>query len=181
MEEYLFKTHLKKDGNHTFTNSTTIVHPEYDWWCGTPDGFDENSVWDIKAPYTRESFGTLVKYNYPELMKKHKMGAKYKWQLVSNIILLEAVTGVQFDCGKLIVYMPYLSELEDVRKFAELYQGEFNVYWVSDRNDNRLPHILDGGKFKNINFKEIAVTQEDKNRLTERVIEAGKLLIERNA
>jgi hypothetical protein len=54
------------------------------------------------------------------------------------------------------------------------------VYWINNSTDSELPYLLDGGKYKNLNFFEFDVTEEDKKELTDKVLECSKLLVERN-
>ena len=41
---------------YKLTSKVSYVHPEFDFWVGTPDGLKENTVYDIKCPYTLKSF-----------------------------------------------------------------------------------------------------------------------------
>jgi hypothetical protein len=164
---------------YSLISQETIVHPEIDYWVGSPDGVKEDTVIDIKCPMTRKSFCQLVQPLYEgcegkdamgRVRNDHKDGEKYYWQLVSNSIL----TGKPY--AELIVYMPYLSELPAIKFLAD---GEPNCYWINYATENELPYIPDNGYYKNINIIRFEVPQEDKDLLTERVKEAGKHLIER--
>lgn len=158
----------------------TIKHPSIDYWSGSPDGTkDEDGmliVCDVKCPYTRKSFAMLAegcnKNSMEYIRENHSDGDKYYWQLVSNAILTGATH------AELIVYMPYLSELRDIRDAAANYEGDQNkVAWIGFAGDDDLPYIKDGGYFKNLNKIRFEVPQADKDFLTEKVIAAGKLLL----
>lgn len=162
----------------------TLLHPLYDCWAGSPDGlkFDEGqTVYDIKSPITLKSFCQLVDPLYNGLTgvdamntirENHKDGEKYYWQLVSNAI----ITKSKF--AELIVYVPYKSELEEIRDFVNNYNGDANkVAWIHFSADNELPYLHDGGHYKNLNIIRFEIQQSDIILLTEKVIKAGELLI----
>lgn len=157
----------------------TLVHPTIPYWVGSPDGTAKDTVIDIKCPMTRKSFHRLVTPIYEgltgmdamnKIRKTHEDGETYYWQLVSNAIL----TGSKY--AELVVYMPYLSELPEIRLMAD---GMPDVYWVWSSTDLELPHLKDGGKFKNLNIIRFEVNPEDKWHLTACVLKAGRLLKER--
>lgn len=169
----------------------TLDHPSIDFWKGSPDlkkylELNIRAVGDLKCPMTRKSFCQMVDPYYEDgnlvyegltieaVRANHKDGEKYFWQIVSNAI----ITGAKK--GELIVYMPYKSELEDIRTLASS-AGEMGEYtkWIYFASDEQLPHILDGGHYKSINVIEFDILQRDIDFLTERVLEAGKLLIPR--
>lgn len=158
----------------------TIVHPNIPFWCGSKDAIkhDEGkTVTDTKCPITLKSFCQLVDPLYDgltgiEAMNKvretHKDGEKFYWQLVSNSILDNT------KYAELIVYMPYFSELPAIKDMAD---GQPDCYWITMGLDDELPYLLDGGYYKNLNIIRFEVPQEDKEFLTNRVLEAGKMLI----
>lgn len=187
IERRPFSNHLSLD--YHYCSSVTLPHPTITFWKGSPDviKFSESipvAVGDIKCPMTRKSFCQLLDPYYEDgklihegltieaVRANHKEGEKYFWQIVSNAI----ITGVSK--GELIVYMPYKSELEDIRTSASS-AGEMGEYtkWVYFANDDQLPHIMDGGHYKSINVIEFDILQRDKDFLTQRVTEAGKFLI----
>jgi hypothetical protein len=108
------------------------------------------------------------------IRENHQMGEKYYWQLVSNAI----ITGSKF--AELIVYVPYLSELEKIRKFATEadIDNTYRYYWVSNAIDEELPYVADNGFYKNVNVIRFEVPEEDKKLLTARVISCSGLLKE---
>ena len=158
----------------------TIKHPTIEYWSGSPDGeLTEDSiqvVCDIKCPFTRKSFHVLatgcVKGSIQFIRDNHDSGDLYYWQIVSNAILTGATH------GELIVYMPYQSELAEIREATQNYLGDQNkVAWINWASDDELPYLKDGGKFKNLNVLRFEIPQADKDLLTEKVIAAGKLLL----
>lgn len=169
----------KKGFEYELCSQQTIRHPSIDYWTGSPDGTAPDTVIDIKCPMTLKSFCTLVQPLYDNLtgleaMNKvretHTEGNKYYFQLVSNAIL----TGARF--AELVVYMPYQSELAEIKALAE---GNPDCYWIWAAMEDELPFLVDGGYYSNINTIRFEVPQEDKYLLKKCVLEAGKLLIPR--
>jgi len=171
---------------YVLTSNDTVQHPTIPYWAGSKDGikFDTGkTVIDIKAPLTLKSFCQLVDPIYKGLeglnaityiRNNHKDGEKFYWQLVSNAIIDNA------QYAELIPYMPYQSELEEIQQMARSVEGVdmSKHYWIAMANDGDLPFIKDGGYYQNINKIRFEVPQEDKDFLTARVLEAGRLLID---
>lgn len=178
---------------YTYNSSDTLVHPEFDWWVGTPDGFKKvknKTVVDGKCPFTLESFCKLVNPLYEgyegmdamrALMdgytdkkglfhKAHKDGKKFYWQIVSNACI-EGCTH-----GELIVYCPYESEIPVIQKIA-VESGDPGAYFIANSSPKALPYLKDDGFYKNINIISFEIPESDKNLLTETVKNAGKYLI----
>lgn len=165
---------------YKIVSTETIGHPKIDFWAGSPDceKFDEGkTVVDIKCPMTLKSFCKLVdSKTTDELMENHKDGKKYYWQLVSNSIL----TGAKY--AELIVYVPYQKELDAIRELANNWDGNPNkIAWVNWAEDSDLPYLIEGRYYKNVNILRFEVSEADKKLLTDRVIEAGKLLEHQNS
>lgn len=176
---------------YTLCSQETKEHPTLGHiWVGSADGMkhkDETAVTDIKCPITMKSFCQLVMPLYlgfegidimsairfgfeHEGMKysKHKEGDTYFYQLVSNAIIN------QVDYAELIVYMPYESELSEIKLLAE---GNLSAGWIQWTGDNELPYLPDGSSFNNINVIRFKIPQYDIDFLTDRVKKAGELLI----
>jgi len=164
---------------YTLTSKATIIHPTISYWSGSPDGGKEKpkTVTDIKCPITLKSFCQLVDAGMAggiqQIREDHKDGEKYFWQLVSNAIL----TGS--DMAELIVYMPYESELPEIRLMAGNVPAQemSRHYWIAMAAEDDLPFLIDGGYYKNINVFAFEVTQADKDALTAAVLRAGEMLI----
>lgn len=160
----------------------TIEHKKIKCWAGSPDcTILIEIVGDVKCPLTLKSFCLLVEplrlglvgmdaINW--IRENHPDGEKYYWQLISNACIIGAKT-----C-QLIVYVPYLSELEAIRQLARDQPGN-KLYSIINSEDTELPYLLDGGVYKNLNIIEFPVTEFDKNLLTNRVLEGEKLLVKR--
>lgn len=167
--------------SYTLNSQETLKHAQYgDFWVGSPDGFKLDAgktVVDIKCPYTHLSFCDLVAPLYEGLLgndamayirANHDEGDTYYWQLVSNAIIGGC------DHAELIIYMPYLSEINDLRAIAE---GNPECGWVQWALD--LPYLPDNCYYKNLNIIRFDIPQEDKDFLTECVVNASKQLTER--
>lgn len=173
-EQFAFEhTEMK----YTLTSDVTMVHPKYDFWVGSPDGHSEDAVFDLKCPMTRKSFFKMVAGNGIFDMvdgftrngaeyKKHTDGKKYLMQLISNAI----ITGKSY-C-ELLVYMPYQKDLSAIKEAAK------DVYnWIYYAADIELPHIHEGGPFKDITTIRFEVPQREADFLTERMELASTYLI----
>jgi len=160
--------------NYKLSSQETITDSKIDCWAGSPDGFftdgDKKGVYDIKCPYTLNSFVDLVncrtgadlKENFPE----------YYWQLVSNAILTDS------ELCELIIYCPYKDELENVKEAVDNYDGNPNeVAWINFSMDEDLPYLLREGKYKDLNVIRFDLSKEDKQLLISTIIRASKELI----
>ncbi len=168
------------DTSYQLVSQESVVHPEYPFWVGSPDGTKHvngaaKKVTDIKCPFTLKSFCQLASCNTSEeLRNNHKDGEKYYWQLVSNAILLG------LDEAELIVYAPYEDELAaiqtHIQELSELGSEvrQYNFIMFSDGLD--LPLQKRNSKFKSPHILSFEIPQTDKDLLTECVIKAGALL-----
>jgi len=163
--------------------SDTTRHPTIDCWLGSEDVLKEDTVGDIKSPKTLKSFCQLVDCVYVKkldgmdamnyIRDNHKDGEKYYWQIVSNAIIHDK------KFGELIVFVPYKSELPELKKLALVLDAESGVYqysWVANANDSELTYLNDSGVYKNKTVIRFDIPQEDKTLLTNRVLSASKLL-----
>lgn len=169
---------------YILSSTETTVHPTIPFWAGSKDGMKMDkgrTIIDIKAPITLKSFCQLVDPLYEGLegmaamnavRDNHKDGDKYYWQIVSNAIL----EGAQY--GELVVYLPYKSELEDIKFMAQSVPADqlSKHYWIAMAAEDELPFLIEGGYYKNINIIRFEIPQEDKDLLTEKVLKAGALL-----
>jgi hypothetical protein len=154
-------------------STDTISHPEYgDFWSGSPDLIKEDSISEIKCPYTLKSFCQFADCaSIDEIREQHPDGEDYYWQVVSNAIL----TGK--NKAELIIYCPYQKELQDIKDWVNNYDGnQTPLAWIQFATDNELPYLTEGGFYKNLNIFAFDVPQSDKDLLTARVLEAAKLL-----
>lgn len=182
----LLELKASKDANvlgldYELTSKVTICHPTIDCYAGSPDGIihseQGNVVFDVKSPYTLKSFCQLYQCKtIQELRDNYKYGEQYFWQLVGNSILTDC------SIAELLVYCPFKSELQSIRDMAHSAkeeEGQRNFFWVDSAMDDDLPYIPDGNpNYDHIHKIRFEVTDEIKTQLTNRVLEAQKLLIQ---
>jgi len=170
---------------YILSSQETIQHPTIEYWAGSPDGYKNDpggTVMDIKSPLTLKSFCQLVDPLYQGLegigamnaiRENHKDGEKFYWQLVSNAVLM----GTKY--AELIPYMPYYSELSDIRMMCQSVPGDQlgKHYWIAMAQDDELPYLIDGGYYRNLNIIRFEVPEADKKLLTDAVKKAGGFLI----
>lgn len=153
-------------------STTNLKHPTIEGWTGTPDlrNIKQQAIGDIKCPFTLKSFCEMVDtFGDVESFKKTK--PEYYWQLVSNAIITDMPK------AEIVVYCPYLIELDAIREMANNFEGDQNkVAWVNWANDSDLPYLIEGGYYKNLNTFTFDVPEADKQALTERVKMAIQLL-----
>ena len=148
---------------YSLVSDETIKHPDFDYWCGSPDGYTVDSVIDIKCPFTLKSFVELVDIKDIETLKYER--PEYYWQLVSNSILL----GKQF--AELIVYCPYEDDLGLIKHHAQNVDAQdlYKYYWLGSAMNEEIPFVLPDSEFKDLNIFKFEVPQEDKDLLTETI------------
>lgn len=158
---------------YQYCSSETLIHPEISTWAGTPDFLTKEKVADGKCPYTLKSYCQLADIIIAGDVEKLKTDKpEYYWQLISNAI----ITGK--DQAELIIYCPYLSELDDIRNMLENSDEDQNkIAWIYFANNTDLPYLVDGGYYKNTYSITFKVDKQDKNDLTETVVNASKELI----
>jgi len=166
LESFAFQ---KLGFDYELVSDVTITHPTIPYWCGSPDLIGENLVGDIKCPMTLKSFCQFVDAGSIEAIRaEHTDGEKYYQQLVSNAILTNA------DFAELIIYVPYLDDLTEIRLTAD---DNKQFTWIAYAQDYELPWLKEGGYYQDVNIIHFAVPESDKELLTNAVLEAGKLLI----
>jgi hypothetical protein len=166
--------------DYTLCSDKTIQHPDIPFWLGSPDATTIPAVSDLKCPLTLTSFCQMIDPYYEgknlihdgltieAVRENHKDGDKFFWQIVSNGVL----TGKKK--GQLIVYVPYLDELDEIKTIAD---GNPDYYWIWAAEQEKLPYLIRGGHYKNINVIEFDIMERDVNALTNRVLECGEQLI----
>lgn len=158
---------------YCLSSNQTDTHSEINYWSGSKDlivigvKISEIKCYQPKnfAKYTNALLTKDIEHIKKEFPKEY-------YQLVSNAIINKVPN------AEAITYMPYESELEEIREMASNYDGvdQWKYRFISERDKSGLAYLPDGGFFKNLNLFEFEVPKEDKETLTERVLEAGKLL-----
>ena len=159
----------------TFCGEESILHPEIDFWAGSPDIIthkEPRKVGDIKSPFSLSTFCDFADCkNIDDIREFHKDGDKYFWQLVSNA----CITGCNW--AELIIFVPHKHELDAIRDRAREL-GYDRIVWK--KNDMELPFLIPGvSKYNNLLRFPFEVTDQMKAELTELVLRAGEKLIPR--
>ena len=150
-------------------------HPTLgEFWVGSPDLIKHTTpktVAEIKCPFTLKSFCQFAECKTIEDVRvKHPSGEDYYWQIVSNAI----ITGSQL--GELIVYCPKQSELDAIRELAS-DTGFEGFKWIFFSLDYDVPFLPENSLYESMYIFKFEIPEEDKQKLTERVVAASKLLI----
>jgi hypothetical protein len=156
----------KIEFGYELSSSDTLHHPTIECWKGSCDFTMAGvKIAELKC-YQPKNFSLYtdalmigdidnLKSNFPE---------EY-WQAVGNAIVN------QVDKAELITFMPYKSELDNIRSMAENYDGDnqWHYRFIYESDDSSLAYLPDNGYYKNINCFEFIVPEEDKKVLTDRV------------
>jgi hypothetical protein len=161
---------------YEITSKKTDAHPTIKGWSGSKDLIVRGvKVSDIKC-YQPLNF---ARYTDALLSKdldfiKENFKKEY-WQLISNAIINEVPN------AEAITFIPYESELEEIREMASNYDGaeQWKYRFIAESDKSSLPYIPNEGYYSNLNNFEFEVPIEDKILLTERVKMAIKLLNEK--
>ena len=139
----------------TLVSNDTVVHDTIPYLCGSTDFLMEVvKIAELKC-YQPKKFCLytdailtqdieFIKLNFPQ---------EY-WQAVSNAILNKVPN------AELISYMPYQSELTEIREMADNYDGPeeiWKVRFIVESPDSGLAYLPDGGYYKNLNRFEFKV------------------------
>ena len=76
----------------------------------------------------------------------------------------------------MIIYVPYQSELVDIRLEAKYDANADQLSWLSYAEDSSLPYIPELSLCRNLHICEFDVPQSDKDALTERLLLANELI-----
>ena len=153
----------------------SLAHPQHPYWVGSPDNdcAKESVVGDTKCyePKAFTEYVDCLSKNDIALFKS-EFPQQY-WQLLSNACILG------MDNIEAIVYIPYFSELEEIRQSVldlDAEDEKKKYGFIAYSHYNELSWIADGCGYKNLNIFRFVAPQEDKTFLTNRVLSASKLL-----
>jgi len=164
--------------DYQMIHKETFVHPDYSFLVGTPDFVIEGiKVSELKCfePKNFASYVTALLTKDTEKIKKEH--PKEYYQIVSNSTIL----GTKL--GEAIVYMPYESEIDELRELAndpEYYeplglQG-WQVRYITEKAIKDLPLLPNDSSFLNFNIFEFEIPESDKEFLISRAIKANNLI-----
>jgi hypothetical protein len=158
--------------DYKIVSKDTFKHPQIKNWVGSPDLLTKDSVGDIKCyqPKNFALYSDALLTGDLELIKKEF--PKEYWQLISNAIICDK------KYAEAVVYLPYKSELNDIRIMADNYEGvdQWRYRFIIEADDRELAHQIEGLYYKNLNQLKFEVPQQDIDLLTERVKLAITLL-----
>lgn len=173
MEQYVFDEYLGNE--YALTSKETKVHPDISTWAGSKDVIVHGvKVGDIKCYYPNnfsQYADVLIEKDVDLLREEYP---KEYWQLVSNCAIED------IDTAEVILWIPYQSELEDIRNYAADYNGndQWKYRWIYESEDYNLPYIHDASVYSNLYKFDFKVPKEDFELIHERVYMASKQLIE---
>lgn len=144
---------------YVLESKKVIHHPTIKKWCGTPDGFKKDVVYDIKCPWTLESFFDLILCDTIEKLKEEY--PEYYWQLVSNACLGNT------DKAELIIFCPKEKQLSELMDY--LPENSKLLFY-----EDSFPLLPDD--IKNLFIFDYIIPESDKIFLEKRIKEAIKEL-----
>ena len=163
VESYVNDNYLGAE--YVLASKDVVSHPTIARWKGSPDLILKDTISDIKCPYTLLSFCPMIE-SLSKGIEAFKTDYKeYYWQLISNAIICDKPN------IELVVFAPYQSELMAIREHASNYDGDdpFQFKWVVDCQDKKLPYLIEGKKYTNINKFRFPIPTGEKEFLTEKV------------
>jgi hypothetical protein len=157
---------------YIITSNDTDLHPTISGWSGSKDLIVTGiKVSDIKC-YEPKKFALYTDVLMAgDIQRLKDEFAQEYWQLVSNAVINEVPN------AEAITFMPYLSQLNEIRELASDYEGadQWKYRFIYESEDAELPYIPEGGHYKNLNKFEFEVPQEDRDFLTQIVLESIEL------
>ncbi len=164
------------DDDYRMDSKETQLHPKYpDIWAGSRDlHVPRVKVGEIKS-YQYKKFSPFVDCIMQKDLKLFKsLFPQEYWQIVSNCIISKVRV------GEIIAYMPYESEIPEIQKMANDYDGDgWEQYkWIVDAKLEDLTSLPDDGYYSNVTTFTFDIPADDIIQLTKAVIASGKELDE---
>lgn len=171
LEGHVFRQKLDSSYQDV-TKQGRLYHPDITHYSGVPDFLkDFDTVADCKCPFNMEKFCEKMDALEDYETFKEEFPEDF-WQLISNTVLLRA-NGIDIKFIESINYVPYKSELADIRMNAD---GKKSMRFLDYHTDSMLPWLPDNGHYKNINVKRFQVMERDVEAWTNRIRLAVELL-----
>lgn len=164
--------------DYQIIHKETFAHKDYPFLVGTPDFYIEGvKVAELKCfePKNFASYvSALLTKDTEKIKKEHP---KEYWQIISNATILDVKV------GEAIVYMPYESEMAEIKELAndpEYYEPlgllGWQVRFIQEKDNSELAVLPNDSKFLNLNVFEFEIPTIDKEFLIERAIKANDLI-----
>lgn len=160
-------------------HKTTKLHPKFDYVSGSVDFLVPGvKIAELKCfePKNFASYVSVLLTGDTELIKKEH--PKEYWQMLNNSQIHKTPK------MEAIVYMPYESEMDEIRELAEnpeylsdIGMMPWEVRFVVEKPISHLAVLPNDSAFKNLNIFEFDVPIDDVIFLNKRIIEAGQLLM----
>lgn len=165
--------------NYQMLHKSTEIHPKFNYVAGSVDFLVPGvKVAELKCfePKNFASYvSALMTMDLEHIKKEH---AKEYWQMLNNSQIHKTPK------MEAIVYMPYESEMEELREMAEdpeylsaIGMQPWEVRFIAERVSSELAVLPNDSEFKNLNIFEFDVPVEDVIFLNKKIIEAGKILL----
>lgn len=165
--------------NYQMLHKSTTIHPKFNYVAGSVDFLVPNiKVSELKC-YEPDKFSAyvsaLMTYDTEHIKKEF---AQEYWQSLNNS-QIHKTPKMEF-----IAYMPYESEMEDIRELAEdpeylsaIGMMPWEVRFITEKPNSQLAVLPNDSEFKNLNIFEFDVPINDVIFLNKNIISAGKLLL----
>lgn len=158
---------------YSLQSNVTIDHPTIPNWRGSCDFLVHGKrIAELKC-YQPKKFAQYTN----ALLKKETEFLKSEfpeeyWQGISNAIIN------QVPVVELISYMPMEWELDDIKKLAQekVNDGLWQYKWIVDCEKQYMAYLPTKSKFRSLNRFEFELPKSDAELLTQKVVEASKLL-----
>lgn len=152
-------------------SNKTDVHPTIKCWVGSKDFIVKGvKIAELKC-YELKNFAAYTDCLVTRDSEKVKAEfPKEYWQGVSNALINEVPV------WEAITYCPYKSELVEIREMALDYRDAdaWKYRFIYERSPEGLPHLEDGGYYKNLNKFEFEIPEEDALLITNAMRDAEK-------
>ena len=165
--------------NYQMLHKSTKMHPKFNYVSGSVDFLVPGvKVAELKC-YEPDKFSSYVSALLTNDLQqiKSEFPQEY-WQMVSNSQIHKTPK------MEAIVYMPYESEMEEIRQLADdpeylnsIGMMPWEVRFITEKPISQLAVLPDDSDFKNLNIFEFDVPTEDVIFLNKNIINAGKLLL----
>lgn len=170
VEQYVFR--FKVGTQYELCSDITTIHPEYNFWAGSPDLKTIDSVADIKCfePKNFANYADVILSK--DIEKFRKEFPKEYWQLVSNACILDK------KYIEPILYLPYLDDISDIQVFVNEFDGEdmFRYKFIVDCEPEELPYQMSNDFYTDIIQAKFEVPIDDKSTLIYEVTKANELI-----
>ena len=158
---------------YVMEHKTTLIHPKYKFWRGTPDLIvPEVKIGEIKCYEPKKFMQLSICLLLKDIKKLKDDFPEEYWQCVSNA----HICGVKR--AELMVYMPYKSELEEIinkivdTNFLERHGlNDYDYYFMREENIESLPYLPNDSEFSNVNSFDFEIPEEDMKLLENRMID----------